>query len=131
MIPRPIYNQMCPAINVMGGLIINENLTSHALGALIGGAFFGIEWRLVGTTCDGCEAARKVVESAGGKWIVIGSDSGDIEDAIRNGIHYSTAKTAENIDASIQHWCEHYGLSITGPQAAMLTQLMTPGSAKC
>ena len=131
MIPRPIVNRLASTVIDMGGVIVSPTMSEQALGALIGGVFFGIEYRIADADRDACECVRKAVESSGGKWITIDTQCADLDAAIRQGVHYSTAKTTENIDASIQHWCEHFSLDVTNDQAAMLAQLMKPGIPSC
>jgi len=128
MIAKIFSDQAEAVVTELGGLIVHYQLTHHAIAAVIGGLFFGIEWRMTGTDCSGCDEARQYIESAGGKWIVVDSGCCDIGETIRRGVHYSTAQTAKNIDASIDLWCDHTGIEVSSDQSNTLRRFLTPGA---
>ena len=98
--------------------------------ACIGGVFFGIEVKFSDKDKlrQDQEKFRDAIQLAGGKWVLADFRKGaDGIEAVRQGVHYSTAQTPENIDATLQHWCEHYGFNIGDGPASHLIQMLTPG----
>jgi len=123
--------EICNVAMDMGGLPINGRLNDETACVLIGGVLFAIRSHAVGDKHDVHKAVQNTLEAAGGKWIDIDDAVTDIRHALEEGVHYSTANAAANLDASIDSWCSLYRVNINQKQSAGLVALLTAGGAKC